>query len=87
LVIPPGRARGALNHEAVAAGYQRTEGFERFDGHPAPSAASFSTLTFTTGQRRLRGRASITGLTSGATARALGRCGPSTSGTFGTATR
>jgi hypothetical protein len=72
LVIPPGRARGVLNHEAVATGYQRTEGYERFDGHPAPSDASFSTLTFNLGSADFAAGNIITGLTSGATARALG---------------
>jgi hypothetical protein len=84
LVIPPGRARGVLNHEAVATGYQRTEGYERFDGHPAPSDASFSTLTFNLGSADFAAGNIITGLTSGATARALGAATVA-SGTFGTA--
>jgi hypothetical protein len=53
-------------------GYQRTEGYERFDGHPAPSDASFSTLTFNLGSADFAAGNIITGLTSGATARALG---------------
>lgn len=43
LKIPPGRLIAALNHEMQPNGVQRTEGFERFDGHPAPSQAEFFT--------------------------------------------
>jgi hypothetical protein len=69
--IPPGRIIGVQNHEATPRGYQRTEGFERFDGHAAPSAANFYTLTFTQGNAEFLEGDTITGLVSGATCRVL----------------
>ena len=80
--IPPGRVIGALNHEATARGYQRTEGFERFDGQPAPSSADFYTLTFTDGSAAFAAGDTVTGLTSGATARVLAEASLDT-GAFG----
>lgn len=71
LTMPPGRAIAVLNHESTARGYQRTEGFERFDGQPAPSDADFYTLTFTEGQTEFAAGDEITGYTTGATFRVL----------------
>lgn len=46
--VRPGRLRDALNYEiAVEDGYQDITGYERFDGQPAPSAASFTILDVT----------------------------------------
>jgi hypothetical protein len=67
----PGRAIACLNHESVAAGYQRTEGFERFDGRIAPSDETFYTLTFTAGSTAFVGGTTVTGGTSGATGRII----------------
>ena len=45
---PPGRVRDALNYEiSVEDGYQDVTGYERFDGRPAPSEASFTILDVT----------------------------------------
>lgn len=71
LLVPPGRAIAALNHESVHRGYQRTEGYERFDGRNAPSSATLYMATFTAGVTLLARGATVTGLTSGATARVL----------------
>lgn len=71
IALSPGRAIAALNHEASVSGYARTQGYERFDGHPAPSAATFSIATFTAGSTAFVVGQTVTGLTSGATARVL----------------
>lgn len=47
LNTPPGHVIAALNYEPVAAGYRRITGYERFDGQPAPSDASYSRLNYT----------------------------------------
>lgn len=47
--MPPGRCIAALNYEPVASGYQRLAGFERYDGHPAPSDATYWRVNFTIG--------------------------------------
>jgi len=42
LSLPPGVLRDSSNVEAsITGGYTRIKGYERFDGRPAPSAASF----------------------------------------------
>lgn len=47
-VVSPGMLRDALNYEiAVEDGYQDIRGYERFDGRPAPSSASFTLLDVT----------------------------------------
>lgn len=71
IAVDPGRAIAVLNHESAVSGYKRTQGYERFDGQPAPSAATFSTLTFTAGSTAFVAGQTVTGLTSGATARVL----------------
>lgn len=38
---PPGHCIGALNYSPVQRGYRREQGYERFDGHPRPSQASY----------------------------------------------
>lgn len=71
LAIPPGRVIACLNHEATPNGYARIEGFERYSGRTAPSDATFSILTFNTGVSAFVAGETITGFTSGATARVL----------------
>jgi len=71
ITVPPGRAIAVLNYEAVSRGYQRTQGFERYDGQPRPSEATYHIATFTAGATALEEGQTITGLTSGATARVL----------------
>ena len=41
LSIDPGRAWRGTNFECVEAGYRRIAGFERFDGRPSPSGATY----------------------------------------------
>lgn len=46
LALKPGVARNALNFEvAVTGGYSRVGGYERFDGHAAPSLAGWAVIT------------------------------------------
>jgi hypothetical protein len=46
LSLPPGTARDALNFEAsITGGYSRIAGYERFDGRPSPSAATYGAIT------------------------------------------
>jgi hypothetical protein len=71
IAVPPGRCIAVLNHEAFSRGYQRTQGFERFDGQPRPSEATYSVVTFTDGEIEFEVGDVITGLTSGATATVL----------------
>lgn len=48
LSLPPGVARDSLNFEcSINGGYSRIEGYERFDGRPSPSAASYATIAAT----------------------------------------
>lgn len=72
IAVPSGRAIGVLNHEAVSKGYQRTEGYERFDGKPAPSATQFWIGTFSDGENALAVGDIVNGQTSGATGRIIG---------------
>lgn len=71
VLMPPGRAIGCLNYEPVAEGYRRIGGFERMDGRPAPSRASYSVLRFRSGSTIIEGGEVVTGDTSGATGVAL----------------
>lgn len=71
IAVPPGRAIAVLNHESVSRGYQRTQGFERYDGQPRPSDAAFYTATFINGTIEIEEGDTITGYVSGATARVL----------------
>ena len=42
----PGRVIGSKNYEPEARGYRRMEGYERFDGQPKPSEASYWIVDF-----------------------------------------
>lgn len=68
VAVPSGRAIACLNYECGARGYTRSAGYERFDGQPSPSAASFWRQAFTTGTTAIAKGDVITGATSGATA-------------------
>ena len=72
IAVPNGRVIAVNNHEAVSKGYQRTQGYERIDGRPAPSQASFYVGTFENGDLAYAADVIITGQTSGATGRILG---------------
>lgn len=69
--IPAGRVIAVSNHEAVSQGYQRTEGFERFDGQPAPSEAKFYLMTFDTGTQAIAAGDRLLGTTTGASCTVL----------------
>lgn len=50
VTVDPGRLIGAQNYEArVQGGYRRIDGYERFDGRPRPSDASYWIITFDAG--------------------------------------
>lgn len=80
--MPPGRAIGAVNYEAGPKGYRRIDGFERFDGQPKPSAASYWVLNFDAGSAEISEGDTVTDGTSGATGVAL-IDGVVESGTYG----
>ena len=66
LAVPPSRLIGAMNYEPLAEGYGRVEGYERFDGRGAPSAAAYWLLPFDGGAIAITSGTSVVGGTSGA---------------------
>lgn len=69
LVVPPGKVLSSKNYEpADEGGYRRITGYERFDGQPSPSDATYWIIDFDagTGTEPTPGD-TITGATSGAT--------------------
>jgi hypothetical protein len=64
--VNPGRLIACRNHEANAQGYSLCAGYERFDGHPSPSAAAVGTITYTPNTVVLSAGDKITGALSGA---------------------
>ena len=64
-----GFALDALNYEPVPGGYKRIDGYERFDGRTAPSAANYYWVSITLVDTGLLAGHSIKGSTSGAVAR------------------
>lgn len=67
LSLKPGVARDSLNFECnVTGGYSRIAGYERFDGHTAPSTATYTILTVVMSAAVSLGD-TINGQTSGAT--------------------
>lgn len=72
LSIPPGRCMFAENYEcAVFGGYRRLDGYERLDGRPAPSEASYWALDFDTATVAITEGEIVTGATSGASAEVI----------------
>ena len=71
LTMPPGRVIQCLNHECLSRGYARTEGFERFDGQPSPSEATFYTIEFEDGAVEFEAGDIVEGNSSGASATVL----------------
>ncbi len=72
IAMNPGKLFDSQNYEPeISGGYRRIDGYERYDGRPSPSSASYwivdieQTGTITNGS-------TITGATSGATGRVLG---------------
>lgn len=69
LSLPPGFARRAANFEAsINGGYTRIQGYERFDGHAKPSAATYTILSCT-----LTGAVAVGNTINGATSSATGK--------------
>lgn len=68
LATPPGAVISSMNYEPLAEGYGRVQGYERFDGRAAPSAAAFWAMPFDNGSSPIVLGDTITGDTSGATA-------------------
>lgn len=67
LSVRPGNVLDAMNYEpSLLGGYKRIDGFERFDGRPAPSAATYTYLEGAFPADLATGSI-ITGATSGAT--------------------
>ena len=69
--IPEGALIAANNYEAHARGYQRVDGYERFDGQQKPSTASYWVLNFDAGTAAINEADTVTGATSGASGVAL----------------
>lgn len=67
----PGRVVAGMNYEPHPRGYQRADGFERFDGRPRPSRASYWTLAFTGAPVAAAVNTPLVGGTSGAAATIL----------------
>ncbi len=68
---PSGNAIAAVNYEPIERGCGRVRGYERYDGQPAPSDASYSVLNFDAGTAAISEGDTVTGATSGATGKAL----------------
>lgn len=71
LRMPAGRAISALNYEPHPRGYRRCDGYERYDGRPRPSQASYWILPYDSFVAPVEEDDVVTGATSGATGRAL----------------
>ena len=69
--VAPGRCISVSNYEITDQGTARCEGYERFDGQPAPSSATYAILSFDAGQAAISAGDTVTGATSGATGIAL----------------
>lgn len=82
ITTKPGRVIAGVNYEPAPRGYQRIDGFERFDGQTKPSEATYSVLNFDAGTATIAANATVTGATSGATGKAVIAMAV-TSGTFG----
>lgn len=70
--VSPGKCFDAQNYEPeISGGYRRIDGFERFDGRPSPTLSPYAVLPIALSGSIPNG-STVTGLTSGATGRALG---------------
>jgi hypothetical protein len=67
IATPAGNCIAALNYEPEIRGYSRIAGYERFDGRPRPSKASYWVLNFDAGSAAITAGQVVTGATSGAT--------------------
>lgn len=66
--MAPGSLIASRNYESEARGYRRCQGYERFDGQPAPSEEPYWILAFTGATAAIAAGLTVTGATSGATA-------------------
>lgn len=71
LALDPGKAIAGSNYESNERGYQRVDGYERFDGRPSPSGMSYWVVPFEAGTTEITAGDIVTGATSGATAEML----------------
>lgn len=71
LAIPNGRLISVSNYESADAGYERVGGYERFDGRPSPSGATYRILDFDGATRNAAAGDTLTGVDSGASAPVL----------------
>ncbi len=71
VAMKPGRALIAKNYEPADDGYARLPGIERYDGRPKPSKVTYHILNFDAGVGNITEGQTVTGLTSGATGKAL----------------
>ncbi len=70
--VPVGALRFSQNYEiALTGGYRRMDGYERFDGQPRPSDATYYILAFDQGSVNITEGTSVTGATSAATGKTL----------------
>ncbi|RMH42402.1 MAG: hypothetical protein D6688_10260 [Alphaproteobacteria bacterium] len=67
MLVPEGFVVAAENYEAAPAGYRRVDGYEVFDGRPAPHQATYAVLTFGSGSTAITAGQAVTGAISGAT--------------------
>ncbi len=71
IALKPGRAIDSQNYEPeIAGGYRRVDGYERYDGRMSPTSAVYYTLGISITAAIAIGD-TLTGVTSGATARVL----------------
>src|SRR5690348_481274 len=71
IALPPGNVIASSNYEPGPRGYGRVDGYERFDGQPKPSAATYYTIAYGSGTAKISKGDTVTGATSGATGTAL----------------
>jgi hypothetical protein len=69
--VPAGRVISGKNYESSPRGYKRIDGWERFDGRPKPSSATYQVVTFDNGSYIPQPGNVITGLSSGKTAKVI----------------
>ncbi len=69
--IPAGKAIGGANYEPDVKGYRRIGGYERFDGRPKPSQASYWVLAFDAGTAAIAAGEVVVGAASSAAGIAL----------------
>ena len=71
ITIDPGKCFDAQNYEPqITGGYRRIDGYERYDGHPSPSLASYAIMGINQTGKMAVGD-TLQGQTSGATCRVL----------------